>query len=192
MARPSRRASLFQETTMSSDPQKPNSTVEFQPPDAQPSMSAPASDRFDDYLAQERAHQAQAESLRPANKQALLTALANVGIARLTVTFDGYGDSGQIESIEAVDVQGAAVPLPDVPIVTLSAAVWGADEPERHDLGQREAVEWFVYDMLGSLHGGWEINEGSYGQVVFDVAAGSIALDMNTRFVGSEQHLTTI
>ena len=39
-------------------------------------------------------------NLRPANKAAVFAALAGAGIAAVNVTFDGCGDSGQIESIE--------------------------------------------------------------------------------------------
>ena len=48
---------------------------------------------------QERARRA--EQLLAANKDALFDALAAAGIETVTVTFDGYGDSGQIEDIEA-------------------------------------------------------------------------------------------
>ena len=39
--------------------------------------------------------------LRPANKAVVFDALAAAGITIVTVRFDGYGDSGQIEDIEA-------------------------------------------------------------------------------------------
>jgi hypothetical protein len=144
------------------------------------------------YLAREAAHQARSAALRTGNKQALLAALAAAGVARLIVTFDGYGDSGQIESVEAVDAAGAAVPLPDQPLVPLRVAAFDETEPKDHPLPPREAVEWFAYDLLGSLHGGWEINEGSYGDIRFNVGAATITIDMNTRFTSFEQHLTTI
>jgi hypothetical protein len=35
------------------------------------------------------------------NKTALLDALAFAGVTRVVVNFDGYGDSGQIENMEA-------------------------------------------------------------------------------------------
>ena len=39
--------------------------------------------------------------LRPANKAAVFDALTAAGLTIVTVRFDGYGDSGQIEDIEA-------------------------------------------------------------------------------------------
>ena len=46
------------------------------------------------------------------NKTALFGALSQAAIATVTVRFDGYGDSGQIEEIEA-QAAGTAVPLPE-------------------------------------------------------------------------------
>jgi hypothetical protein len=174
--------------TMTSDPKDGKPTTQSEPV----FLTLCTTGAMSDYLAREAAHQARAAALRTGNKEALFAALTAVGVARLIVTFDGYGDSGQIESLEAVDAAGAALPVPDELPVPLRAAVWDQAEPKDHPLPLREAVEWFGYDLLGSLHGGWEINEGSYGEVVFDVGAATITLDMNTRFTGSEQHLTTI
>jgi hypothetical protein len=41
------------------------------------------------------------ESIHAGNKAALFDALARTGITIVTVSFDGYGDSGQIEEIQA-------------------------------------------------------------------------------------------
>jgi len=51
------------------------------------------------------------------NKVALLNALALAGVTRVVVSFDGYGDSGQIENVEAqagddpVTMPGAAIEI---------------------------------------------------------------------------------
>jgi hypothetical protein len=145
-----------------------------------------------DYLTQEAAHQSRSTALRAGNKQALLAALAEVGIAALVVSFDGYGDSGQIESVDVRRADGSEMSLSDAVTVRLQAAVWDVEETKDHVLPLGEAVEWFVYDLLGGLYGGWEINDGSFGTVTVDVAGKTITLDMNTRFTASEQHLATI
>jgi len=46
-------------------------------------------------------HNRHAEALRPANKAALFDTLRAAGITQVIVTFDGYGDSGQVEDIDA-------------------------------------------------------------------------------------------
>jgi len=60
--------------------------------------------------------------------------------------YNGSGDSGYIES-EFED--GSEVP---------------------------SSVEDWAYQQLESLHGGWEINEGSDGSFVFDLDNGTITL----------------
>ena len=52
-------------------------------------------------LAEYEAHDRRSAALFPANKAALFDALGAAGITTVTVTFDGYGDSGQIEEITA-------------------------------------------------------------------------------------------
>ena len=44
---------------------------------------------------------APAELTRTHNKNLIFAALADLGVHRVTVDYDGSGDSGQIESIEA-------------------------------------------------------------------------------------------
>ena len=117
---------------------------------------------------------------RPINRAVLLQGLADAGITHVTVSFDGYGDSGQIESIEA-KCGDAIVELPAIEIAWLRAE-WNIPE-HRHDrIGLRQAVEEVVYDCLEETHDGWEINDGAFGEVTFDVAERTITLDYNERY----------
>jgi hypothetical protein len=52
-------------------------------------------------------------------------------------------------------------------------------------------VEALVYAFLAETHGGWENNEGAYGDFTFTVADRSIILDYNERIETSEytQHI---
>jgi hypothetical protein len=56
---------------------------------------------FAEIVAQQNTYRRLAEQALPANKAALFDALAAAGITSVVVTFDGYADSGQIESLEA-------------------------------------------------------------------------------------------
>lgn len=136
------------------------------------------------YLAREAERDRLNAELLPANKAALFGALAAAGITIVIVTFDGYGDSGQIESIEARDAQGDAA-LPEEQI-EIAHAPWEGTEPERRTLSVREAIEEMAYRLLGQTHGGWQDNEGAYGEFTFDVAARTITLDYNERFIETE------
>jgi hypothetical protein len=64
-------------------------------------VSTPSTDILCDWAETERQHAAIIEASRPGNKAALFDALASAGITTVVVQFDGCGDSGQVESIEA-------------------------------------------------------------------------------------------
>ncbi|WP_282129205.1 DUF6878 family protein [Roseobacter litoralis] len=127
-----------------------------------------------------RAHEAAQAAIRPVNKAALFRVLSAAGITSIDVSFDGYGDSGQIESIDA-KADAADAPLPEA-TVTLRIIGWRGTDPTERTMPIREAIEHFAYDCLAQTHGGWENNEGAFGTFVFDVADQSITLDYNQRF----------
>ena len=129
-------------------------------------------------------HMARVEALRPANKAAILDALAAAGITEVEVNFDGYGDSGQIEDMvaRAGDAEAA---LPAV-AVQLSAPAWGCDHVEVRTKPLTDAIEQFVYDTLADLHPGWENSDGASGTFTFDVVAGTVTLDHGDRYIAVE------
>lgn len=132
----------------------------------------------------QREYARRAEETRSANKAVLFDSLAAAGIETVTVLFDGYGDSGQIERI---DVEGGAgtILLPSDQI-EIARTTWESPEIERLTQTVREAVETLVYDFLRQTHSGWEINDGAYGEFTFDVAEQTIKLDYNERYTSSE------
>ena len=140
---------------------------------------------FSDWFAKEaRRTQLDAE-LMPANKNALFDVLAAAGVVTVVVTFDGYGDSGQIESIDGRDAHGeVAVPKDEV---TIASATWDA-EVEQRTVTCREAIEQLAYDRLNATYGGWENNDGAFGEFTFDVAARSINLEYNGRYTAVETY----
>lgn len=140
---------------------------------------------FSDWFAKEaRRNQLDAE-LMPANKTALFDVLAAAGVVTVVVTFDGYGDSGQIESIDGRDARGeVAVPEDEV---IIASATWEA-EMEQRTVTCREAIEQLAYDRLNATYGGWENNDGAFGAFKFDVAARSISLDYNGRYTAVETY----
>lgn len=132
------------------------------------------------------AHAQRAAELHPANKASLFAALAAAEITRVTVRFDGSGDSGQIEDIEAIAGEEAiALPATTVKIALLD---YHQEVPEILLQPLREAIETLSYAFLGEIHAGWENSDGAYGDFVFDVAERTITLDYNERFTSSESH----
>ncbi len=140
---------------------------------------------FSEWFAKEaRRNQLEAE-LRPDNKTAIFDVLAAAGLVSVIVTFDGYGDSGQIESIDGRDAHGdVTVPEDEV---TITSATWEV-EIERKAMSCREAIEQLAYDLLNANYGGWENNDGAYGEFTFDVAARSVSLDYNGRYTAVESY----
>jgi len=132
----------------------------------------------------QREYACRAEEIRAANKAVLFDALAAAGVETVTVIFDGYGDSGQIERIDVEAGEGTIL-LPSDRI-EIARTTWESPEIERQTLTVHEAVETLAYDFLRQVHSGWEINEGAYGEFTFDVAERTIKLDYNERYTSSE------
>ena len=149
---------------------------------------APALD-FAAWDEKDREHISRAEEFLPANKTALFDALADANITSVVVTFDGYGDSGQIENIEA-KAHDEIVPLP-IATIEIARPVWGSNDIDRQSLSIHDAIEALVYSFLGQTHDGWENSDGAYGDFTFDVVVRTITLDYNERHMESDysQHV---
>jgi hypothetical protein len=134
-------------------------------------------------------HERRDAELRPFNKTAVFDALAAAGITIVVVAFDGYGDSGQIENVEAKAGEDVvALPSGEVEI---ASAVWDQTAPERTAMTVHDAIDRLVFDFLVMTHDGWENSDGAYGDFTFDVAERTVTLDYNERYMQSEysQHV---
>ena len=156
--------------------------------DPKPAASIPAIN-WDDVTARSATHNRLIAEARPINRSALLQGLADAGITHIVVIFDGCGDSGQIESVEAMRGD-AIVEMPETELAWLRMD-WNTDQHQHERVSLRQAIEAVVYDCLEETHQGWEINDGAFGEVTFDVAERTITLDYNERYTDSEyfQHV---
>ena len=126
-------------------------------------------------------HERRDAELRAVNKTAVFDALAAAGITIVVVAFDGYGDSGQIENVEAKAGEDVvALPSGEVEI---ASAVWDQAEPDHTAMTVHDAIERLVFEFLGVTHDGWENSDGAYGDFTFDVAERTITLDYNERYI---------
>ena len=153
----------------------------------EPTLPAPMPPSMIDFaavFAAQAKQVAREAELRPANKDRLFDALTATGISHVTVTFDGEGDSGQIESIAAWSAE-TAVDFPNVEI-PYAAITWDSPEVEIRQLSLEDVVEQLAYDFLSDTHCGWENNDGAYGEFCFDAGARCIHLEFNERFTSSE------
>lgn len=119
-----------------------------------------------------------------AGKAAAFALLATLGITQVVISFNGYGDEGQIEEIVA-SAGDTTLELPP------NAIVPGFTDRNPGFVGPvavtiADALEHLAYDLLGETHMGWQDGEGAYGDFTFDVAARTITLDHNDRYVAVE------
>jgi hypothetical protein len=118
------------------------------------------------------------DDTRARNKAILFAALAEAGIHRVTVDYDGSGDSGQIENIEAWNGADERIPLPTDRKMQLASENPDHPFPEQN---LEAAVEQLCWDYL-EIHYGWENNDGAFGTFIFDVPARLITLEHNERY----------
>jgi hypothetical protein len=85
----------------------------------------------------------------------LFTRLAELGVANVTVGFDGFGDDGQIEYMEAkLHETGKGLALKQASFEGRSLY---------------SAIEELIYAQLDTSHKGWQNEGGSSGKYVLDV-----------------------
>jgi hypothetical protein len=70
--------------------------------------------------------------------------------------------------------------------IEYAALTWDDPEVEMRQLSLEDVVEQLAYDFLSDTHGGWENNDGAWGEFCFDAAARCIHLEFNERFTSSE------
>ena len=136
------------------------------------------------WLQQEAERREQIAEVRPINKAALFDALAKAGVTRVVVSFDGSGDSGQIESIDAfagdntVDLPAAQIEL------AYPADNRGGLNRTTHTV--QDAIETLAYDMLEEEHDGWENNDGAFGEFAWDLTADTLLHTHSERYTECE------
>jgi hypothetical protein len=148
--------------------------------------------KMDDIMAQIKADQLKKADRVKYHANLLFDTLAQTKVSSIEVSFEGCGDSGQIEAVDYTDANGKGIDEAylNKTIVKGSAKTsyhqWDEKKKmlvktEAKEGNIREIIEEICYDKLGASHGGWEINEGSYGTFLFDVAGRKVTLEYNER-----------
>jgi hypothetical protein len=148
--------------------------------------------KMDDIMAQIKADQLKKADKVKYHANLLFDTLAQTKVSSIEVSFEGCGDSGQIEAVDYTDSKGKGIDEAylDKIIVKGSAKTsyhkWDEKKKEMvlteaREGNIREIIEEICYDKLGASHGGWELNEGSYGTFLFDVAGRKVTLEYNER-----------
>jgi hypothetical protein len=138
-----------------------------------------------DWFARLKAEEQERRERLPAAKKALLAALKRSRARRVTIDYDGEGDSGQIGEVAAESATGRPVDL--VRKITLNLR----GEPYQYATLQ-EALEDFAWVVLAVYHSGFENNEGGFGTLSFDVRKGTVTLEHNDRIIEVSTSLTEV
>lgn len=101
-------------------------------------------------------------------RQVLLAALAAAGISRVAIYYDGEGDQGQINGIDAYDAANVFVALDQPPLAVLALS---------------EKLDDFAWTALDRHHAGFVNNDGGYGTIRINVVTGEIFLDHYDRWI---------
>jgi hypothetical protein len=117
------------------------------------------------------------------NKKTVFDALEAAGVETVTVDFDGEGDSGNVDE---PCFQGGKTDT--APSVTIRVTSYRPDGFEEQTQTLPQAVETLCYGYLAQEHGGWENNEGAFGEFVFDVAGRTIRLEFKQRLMEYETY----
>ena len=135
---------------------------------------------FQSYEEQQRRRRALQPGVNAHNKSAIFSALSACDVTSIVVTFDGYGDSGQLD--EPCYFRGdEAVEEPALQVEIQKVLADGSGV-ETRALPVREAVEGICYALLREHHPGWENNDGAFGEFKFDVAEDVIRYSHSSRY----------
>jgi hypothetical protein len=123
-------------------------------------------------------------------KDIVFDLLAKKNIAEFTVNFDGSGDSGQIDSIdlpdEIIGEKVAGIKVSD------GIHYYSSTGPEQiYDDAKNigDVIESVCYQVLqNNVCSGWEIDDGSFGEFLFDVKKRKVKLEFNERVTDVNQH----
>ena len=118
--------------------------------------------QVNDFYAQMLEAQQRAAEQRVVTRVALLSELRAVGVTKIEVQYEGYGDSGNVEDV---------VVTPDT--ISLSEEL-------------RRRVEDFGWDFAYALSPGFENNEGGYGELTWAIEADKIDVSHSNRYIETE------
>lgn len=119
--------------------------------------------------------------------------LAKVGVERATAVYSGSGDQGSwddliVKSEQPVELLNIKIVCQETYDVFTEAKVWETRE-KTVEKSLHDYVLWVADQLLEQEHDGWEINEGGFGDLVFDVAERQATLHHN--YYVPETHTTT-
>lgn len=126
----------------------------------------------------------------------LVDVAKSLNATRIVVSYDGSGDSGQIESAYLLDKNDKSIAIPGGLKVNVRVCysnwdnvsnTW-VEECKYMDVPLENALKSLCEDHLSEQGIDWYNNDGGYGEQVIDVETGKVTLKHNQRITDSEYH----
>lgn len=120
--------------------------------------------------------------------------LSAYNVIRIEATYDGCGDSGDLDVINVIthptpeQIDNSLQMTSNAAAITTAEKrigwrVWMSDVTNKPDaLITKDMCDEFLDELFALLPGGWEINDGSYGEIIVDVAEERINIEHNERY----------
>lgn len=143
-----------------------------------------------DFLSTYRDYAAAQRRDAEAARATLMRALKAEGVTRVEVEFDGSGDSGSTEAPVFSPSVAKNFVKKEVPDTVFESTDWSDGTPKKVKRNKTigDLIDDVCYGILGSEHGGWEINEGSFGRFMIWVEKGVVNLEYNQRIESYESY----
>jgi len=138
------------------------------------------------YARQERKKKDFKESVKPQ----IIKILKDMEIDRVEIYYSGSGDDGSMEDATFY-VGKDTINLNEKHIVDIGERKYWCHTDHTYKfttdpMDLKDYIEEMAYDYLEAFHGGWEINEGQSGNIIFDVVQDKISHDYVTYVEHSE------
>ena len=117
------------------------------------------------------------------NRPVVRKALMALGCKTVACDYDGSGDEG---SVHAPEYKPAIIGQSRVK--NILSCRWNSKEPEPGEEDIEEATHNIFYDALDQTHGGWEINDGARGEIVWNLTTDLITIEHCAYYI--EEHHT--
>ena len=129
------------------------------------------------YARQERKKKGFKESVKPQ----IMKILKDMKIDRVEIYYSGSGDDGSMEDATFY-VGKDTINLNEKHIVDIGERKYWCHTDHTYKyttdpMDLKDYIEEMAYDYLEAFHGGWEINEGQSGNIIFDVVQDKISHD---------------
>lgn len=127
----------------------------------------------------------------------IVDTLGSLGVFELHLEYHGGGDSGDIEEVtwypQSIDL--AAMQSTNVDVVRYYER-WANQQCSGYYMADtvtlKEAIDTFFWTVVSTYFPGWEINEGGYGMLAFDLTDNTVTLYHTTYYQSTQEDIVEL